>query len=102
MEIKISVGDENKITFLSKLTAVFFGIFLTAVIFAIAMKILDTNGLWIALLLCTVLITASFYYLKKGTLLRIITWSMLTTIILGTILFILFQYWASNTLNQIV
>lgn len=92
MELKIKV-NEKKVGTLEKVTFVLFGVFLTSLIFAFGTKYLAEIGMWLSLVVCAFLIFAGFYYVEKGTKLRLVTWGMLGTIIfVGIVLIIGINY----------
>lgn len=84
---------------LNKAIAILFGIFITSFIFALFLKALETIGLYLALILCIGLIFCGFYYIKKGTMLRLITWGMTGTVIIGVIFYIIGMRILSNILE---
>jgi len=89
MQINITNKEGPLAKISRKLTIVFLGIFITASIFSIMTKLLQGSyGIIAGLIICGTLIFCGFYYVKKGTKLRLLTWSILITII--TILMIVF------------
>lgn len=85
MEIKVTTKEIRKTSLLSKFTLILFGVFLTSLIFAFTVKLFEDIGIWLGLLICLGLIFCGFYYTEPKTRLRLITWSMLITIIAGAI-----------------
>lgn len=84
MEIK----KEITYNFLTKVCFVFFGIFLTSAILALATKILDTAGIWLGFIISTILALCGIYFIQKNKALRIISWSMLGTLFFAIIAYI--------------
>jgi len=82
MEIKVK-KTPSAFTLIQKVTFLLFGIFITSIIFAVLLQTLGRTGLYIGLLVSIILIFCGFYYIKKNTRLRIITWGILLTVILG-------------------
>lgn len=89
MEIHLIKKEIRKDGFLTKLTLILLGIFVTSSVFAFSTQIFPNYGLWIGLTIIGISIFSGFYYIAKGTRLRLIAWSMLVTLILGTALFII-------------
>ncbi|MDA1060644.1 MAG: hypothetical protein O3B47_02530 [bacterium] len=87
MEVKIIKKEIRKDNILTKLTLILLGIFILSAIFALATQIFPDFGIWIALSLSIFLIFSGFYYIDKGTRLRIVTWGMLATLVAGAGLF---------------
>ncbi|MBI5753650.1 hypothetical protein HZA40_00715 [Candidatus Peregrinibacteria bacterium] len=85
--------------FLTRLTLILFGVFATSLIFAITVKVFEIPGIWIGLIICAALITAIFYYKVPGTKLRIIAWSMLIALILGTVIYFAGLSYLKNSLE---
>ncbi|MFA6917489.1 MAG: hypothetical protein WC285_01465 [Candidatus Gracilibacteria bacterium] len=88
MQITITSKEGPVAKILKKLTVIFFGIFLTSLIFALATSFAGKYGIWLGLLLCGLLIFGGFYYVGRESRIRIVTWTMLITIIAFIILFI--------------
>ena len=88
MEIKVTTKEIRKISLLSKFTLILFGVFLTSLIFAFTVKLFEDIGIWLGLLICVALIFCGFYYIEAKTRLRLITWSMLITVLAGAIFLI--------------
>jgi 4-amino-4-deoxy-L-arabinose transferase-like glycosyltransferase len=99
MQINITTKEGPFAKILKKFTLIFFGIFLTSSIFAISTKVLGEYGLWVGALICAGLIFCGFYYIEKGTRLRLITWTMLITIIFSIILFFIGLGFISSNLD---
>lgn len=102
MEIKVTTSEIKKFGILSKITLALFGVFLTSLIFAFSIQALAEIGIWVALAVCLGLIFCGFYFIKAGTRLRFISWSMLITIILGSIAFVAGLSLLSKSLNEIL
>jgi len=79
----------KKISLLNKVILLLFGLFLTTLIFAFSIQLLQELGIWIGILLNTILVFIGFYYVQKGTQLRLITWGILVTLVTGTTFFII-------------
>jgi multisubunit Na+/H+ antiporter MnhB subunit len=88
MEIKVTKQEIRKDNFLTKLSLILLGILLTSSIFAFATQLSPDRGLWIALVIAILLVFIGFYYIDRGTRLRLVTWSMLVTLVMGAALFI--------------
>jgi len=99
MQINITTKEGPLDKILKKFTLIFFGIFLTMSIFAITTKGLGTYGILVGALICTGLIFCGFYYIEKGTRLRLITWTMVITIVVALILFLIGLSFISTNLN---
>ena len=89
MEIHVTKTEIRKDGLLTKLTLILLGIFITSSVFAFATQIFPNYGLWIAIAILIVLIFIGFYYISKGTRLRLVAWSMLATLSIGSALFII-------------
>lgn len=100
MQINIT-NKEGPIARISKkLTVVFSGIFLTSIIFSTATTLLPGSyGIIAGLILCGGLIFCGFYYVKKGTRLRLLTWTMLITIVIIILVILIGLSFVSNNLN---
>lgn len=88
MEIHVIKKEIRKDGLLTKLTLILLGIFITSSIFAFTTQIFPNYGLWIGLGITILLIFLGFYFVNKGTRLRLITWSITVTLIISTALFI--------------
>ncbi|MDD3861783.1 MAG: hypothetical protein PHP74_02740 [Candidatus Gracilibacteria bacterium] len=100
MQINITNKEGPISKILKKITLVFFGIFLTASIFAISSKLISGSwGIILGMAICTGLIFCGFYYIEKNTKLRLITWAMLLTIITIILLMIFVISFISKTLD---
>lgn len=102
MKIEVTTRDIKNPSILGKLTLVLFGIFLTTLIFAFSIRILSTAGIWIGLLISLAITTAGYYYTEKGSRLRIITWSILVTILIGATIFIAGLGFLSDKLGEVL
>lgn len=98
MEIKIEIG-KKKIGILEKITLILFGVFITSLIFAFLIQNFEKAGIWIGLVLSALIVFSGFYYIEKGTRLRIIAWGILGTIIGFIILFTIAVNFLSNSLE---
>jgi hypothetical protein len=90
---------EAKTNFLTKFTLVLFGILTTSIIFAITLKLFQIPGIWIGLVLCAIIIALVIRYRAPGSYLRLIAWSMLATIIIGTIVYFVGLGYVQSTLQ---
>ncbi|MFA6992138.1 MAG: hypothetical protein WC269_02545 [Candidatus Gracilibacteria bacterium] len=91
MKIKIKFSEKH-IGIIEKFTLVLIGIFFTSFIFAVTTK-LGAWGVYLGMLTAGTLIFGGFYYINKGTRLRVITWGMVGTIIFCVIAFVFaFQF----------
>jgi len=88
MQINITTKEGPVAKILKKLTLVFFGIFLTSLIFSLSTRLAGSYGIWLGLLFCGILIFSGFYYKEKKTKTRLIAWTMLLTILIFLILFV--------------
>ncbi len=98
MEVRI-VKQDRGAGFLSKVTGVLFGVFLTSAIFAIAIRLFEEIGLYAGLALTVILTILGFLYTKPRTTLRMITWGIAATVVLGIILYIVGVAMISNLLE---
>lgn len=87
MEFKITHPDK-KTTILEKVTLVLFGVFVNSSIFAITIKAWQETGMWLGLAINLLLIFCGFYYIKKTSKLRIVTWGIFGTLILAIALLV--------------
>ena len=76
-----------KINFMTRITLILFGIFITSVTFALTVKAFQEIGIWIGLIISSIIIFCAFYYTMPDTRTRVITWSMLITLIISIILY---------------
>jgi len=86
MEVRI-VKQEGGAGFLSKVTGILFGIFLTSIIFAFSIRILEETGIYIGLVLTALIVVLGFLKTKPKTTLRMIIWGIAVTVVAGTILY---------------
>jgi hypothetical protein len=100
MEVRIS--KNGKVGLLQGFILVLFGIFLSTFIFAVIIRLCgqETYSLWIGIIINALLAGAGIYYFKNKAL-KIIFYSMLGTLIVGTILFIVAIQIASGMLEGI-
>lgn len=94
MQIKIKIGKETPgVGILEKLSLVLFGTFTTSLLFAILIKYLEKAGIWLGIFLTLIIVFCGFYYIEKGTRLRLITWGILGTIVVfsGFLIFAIFS-----------
>jgi hypothetical protein len=99
MQINITTKEGPAAKVIKKLTLVFFGIFLTSLIFSLSTKFMGSPGIWLGLLICGLLIFSGFYYIEKGTKTRLIAWTMLLTILIFLIMFIAGISFITGNLN---
>ena len=72
----------KKTSFLTKVTLVLLGILVTTFIFALFTKQFEITGIYLALILCIILSFCGLYYIEKGTKLRLVTWGMISAIVM--------------------
>jgi len=91
MKIKIKVKERDHANLLTKFSLILFGIFLTSLFFAILIQLLQQYGIYLGIPLCGVTIYFGFKYSKKKSNLRLVTWSILVTLIscIGLYLYLL-------------
>jgi|GEM_PF-2486113 len=99
MEPILTSHEITKTNFLTKLTLVLLGVLLTSVIFAMTVRLFQIPGIWIGLLLCAILIFLAIKYKAPGSYSRLIAWSMLGTIIIGTIIYFVGLHYVQSTLK---
>jgi hypothetical protein len=58
----------------TKITFILFGVFVASIALSLSLKLFSEIGIWLALILSTILSILGFYYSKKGSMLRLITW----------------------------
>lgn len=87
MEVRI-VKQDGGAGFLSKVTGILFGIFITSIIFALSIRLFEVPGVYIALVFTILIVILGFLKTKSKTTLRMITWGIAVTIIAGTILYV--------------
>lgn len=87
MEIKIKL-KERRIGILEYITLILIGIFVTSLIFALMTRYLGEYGVYMGLATNGFLVFCGYYYLEKGSKLRVITWSILGTMIFSIIAFL--------------
>jgi Na+/melibiose symporter-like transporter len=100
MDIHSIITSKKNTSFLSKIILFLFGTFLTLLIFAFSLKIFAETGIWIGVLVITILISLGFYYTEKQTISMIIIWGATTTLVLGTIALITGLYILTGILEQ--
>lgn len=91
MQINITNKEGHFSRLIKKLTVVFFGIFLTSLIFAVTTTLSGKYGIIMGLLACGLLIFAGFYYVNKESRLRAVAWTMLVLILIIAVLFFIFN-----------
>jgi hypothetical protein len=84
---------------LMKFAFVLFGIFLTSLVFAIPIKYFGERGIWAGFIISIGLIFSGFYYVEKGTKLRLLTWVMLITVISCSMIFLIGYSLISSSLE---
>jgi ABC-type Fe3+-siderophore transport system permease subunit len=87
MEVRI-VKQDGGAGFLSKITGVLFGIFITSVIFALSIRIFDVPGVYVGLGFTVLIVVLGFLKTKQKTTLRMITWGIAVTVVAGSILYV--------------
>lgn len=87
MQPPLTTREIRHTNFLTRLTLILFGVFLTSLIFAIAVKIMEETGIWIGLIICLAAAGSILYYRKPGSSLRIIAWSMLCMVVFCLIIY---------------
>jgi|SaaInlStandDraft_4_1057021.scaffolds.fasta_scaffold218064_2 membrane protein CcdC involved in cytochrome C biogenesis len=100
MEVRIS--KNGKVGILQGFILVLFGIFLSTFTFAVIIRLFgqETYSLWIGIIVNVLLAGTGIYYFKNKAF-KIVSYSMLGTIIVGTILFIVAIQIASGMLEGI-
>ena len=98
MEVQIDNSDKTA-KLLQKITGIFFGIFVTSIIIAISIQLLEVTGFYLGFIITAILIFLGFSYTKKSTTLRMITWGMTFTLILGIVLYFVGLNMISNLLE---
>ena len=91
--------EKKKIDILGKISFTLFGVFLTSMIFSTSVKLLNTAGIWVGFLICGGLVFCGFYYINKGSSLRIVTWGILSTLVIGIIGFTILYFTISDILK---
>jgi len=99
MKINIKFGDKKKNGFLDKVIWILLGIFMTSLVFTLLIEQFGKIGIYLGLLISALLVFVGFYQIKKGTRLRLITWSILVTIISCSILFSVLLYLVETSLE---
>lgn len=97
-----SQTTHHQIPLLAKISLLLFGIFLTSLIFALSLRFFKEAGLWIGLIICVALSFCGFYHIEKGTRLRLITWGLSCTLILGSALYIIGLQILKHNLEKVV
>jgi len=98
MEVRIVKPDKGA-GFLSKITGILFGVFLTSIIFAISIRIFEVNGIYLGLALTALLVIFGFYKTKPKTTLRMITWGIAVTVVIGITFYIVGMTMISSLLE---
>lgn len=88
MEIKTTTDQSALSRFLLNFSLVLIGTLVTAIIFAHLVTALGEWGIWLSIFISGFLAFAGFYWGQKGTKLRLITWGLTITLVLGIIAFI--------------
>ena len=86
MEVRI-VKQDGGAGFLSKVTGILFGVFLSTIIFAFSIRILEETGIYVGLAFTALIVVLGFLKTKPKTTLRMITWGIAVTVVGGTILY---------------
>ena len=98
MEVRI-VKQEGGAGFLSKITGILFGIFITSLIFAPSIRLFEVPGVYIGLAITTLIVTLGFLKTKPRTTLRMIIWGMAITVVAGSIGYVILITTISNLLE---
>ncbi len=85
--MKIKIKEDTAILLLTHTLYFLFGIFITIFVFYLLVNNLGELGIWLSLLSSIALIVAGFYYSEPKTALRVITWSILVTLIISCTLY---------------
>lgn len=99
MEVRIVKKDKGA-GFLSKVTGVLFGIFLTSSIFAICIRLLEEIGIYLGLGINLALIILGFLKTKPRSTLRMIIWGMAVLLVCGIILYVVGMAMISEMLKD--
>lgn len=99
MEIRITKTEISKNSLSTKIILALVGVFLTSIIFAISMKWLEEIGIWIGIALTGILVFCGYYFFEPGNKIRIITWTMLATLIITILFYILGLQYISSSLE---
>lgn len=88
MDPVLTTHEIRKINLMTRITLILFGVFITSSIFAITVKMFEEIGIWIGLIISLGLSFYGFYFKESGSRMRIVTWSILATIlIIGIVYF---------------
>ncbi len=99
MEVRI-VKQDGGAGFLSKVTGILFGIFITSIIFALSIKLFEVPGVYVGLGFTVLIVILGFLKTKPKTTLRMITWGIAITVVAGTILYVVGIAMLSNLLQD--
>lgn len=80
--------EKMKLSLLSKITYVLIGIFFTSLTFAISLELFNETGIWLGAIFNAIVVFIGFYYFDKKSTVRIVTWSVFVTLLLGGTAFI--------------
>jgi len=58
----------------TKITFILLGVFIASMALSLSLKTFGETGIWVALILSIIISILGFYYTKKGSTLRLITW----------------------------
>jgi len=100
MEIRIRL-KERRIGILEHITLILIGILIATIIFAITTKYLGEWGVYLGLLANAGIVFCGYYYLEKGSRLRVITWSILGTLIFSIIVYFFALEYITSTLGDL-
>lgn len=96
----ILTTEIRKINLMTRITLILFGIFITSTIFALTVKIFEEIGIWIGLIICIALSFCGFHFKKPGSRTRVVAWSMLGTILIGTIIYFVGLNYMKSALQE--
>ncbi len=89
MRINITTSQIKKVNFITKVTLILLGVFISSVILGTSIQLLETKGLWLGIILSLLCVAYGLYYCPKNSYRRIVSWGILGSLILGTILFVI-------------
>ncbi len=90
---------EKGMDILLKISLVLLGIFATSIVFKIATNLFGVPGIYIAGGISLAIVFIGFYYGEKGSKIRLITWGITGSLILGIIAFLFLMYALSDVME---
>jgi hypothetical protein len=102
MKIEIQKAGGGKNNLLTNICFALFGMFISCSILSLSLKIFESAGLWVGLILNLLTASLIFYYLEPGRGLRLSAWSILVTMGTAVIAYVFLISYVSSSLESVL